>query len=257
MAPSTLDALLDIKQISGGASLVVTPVLCNRGGTLFGGALAALAMQTVAAESGAVPRSIGIQFLAPAGAGAKCNCSAKRLALGRSISQWSAVGSVGGALIFNAHVVTAAAHGEHHFALAPTVGRSFKNDQSPLQNPQCIADALEWTFDKPSTFTSSNGSHGASMWVRLPGHVARDAGDLAFFSDWVPSAVALYAPKFSRGMTLAMDFHHSGLPASSEWLRQEIEIAFVQSNYASGSLKLFDELGNLLAVSNQAFKPLP
>ncbi|WP_116970927.1 thioesterase family protein [Blastomonas sp. UPD001] len=251
-----LDALIDSKQIEGRISLGVTPVLCNRGGTLFGGVQAVLAMKAVAAESGAVPRSVGIQFVAPAGVGAICDCSASPLARGRTIGQWSAVGSVGGALMFTAHVVTAPAQGERYFALAPKVGRPFKNDQSPPHNPKCIVDALEWAVDKQSRTIDSSGNHRASMWVRLPGHVARDACDLAIFSDWVPSAVRLFADRFSRGMTLTMDIHHSGLPANGEWLRQEIEIAFVQSGYAVGGLKLFDERNNLLAVSNQAFKPL-
>jgi acyl-CoA thioesterase II len=238
-------------------TLAVTPGLTTRGGFLFGGSALGAAISAMEATTGRPCVWATAQYLSYANVGEVLDIDVTIAVHGHQITQARAVGHVG-----NREILTVnAALGRRPFDSSGTWEQMPADTPPPADCPARIGhdgtinDRLELRVVQGRSAEELDGTPGDGiyrMWARIPEVLdGIGATALAVLGDFVPSGVSQSLGIEGGGNSLDNTLRVSRL-VPTEWVLIDIQIHAVHNGFGHGTVKMFAESGELMAVASQS-----
>jgi acyl-CoA thioesterase II len=241
-------------------TLPITPGLCTGGGFLFGGSALGAAISAMETTSGRPCVWATAQYLSYAKPGEVLDVDVIVAVHGHQITQARAVGHVG-----NREILTVnAALGKRVFAESGEWDRLPGGLPSPSDCPVRqwrnspegnINQRLELRVAKGRPIEELDGTQSdgnCQMWARIPDVLdGVDATSLAILGDYVPSGIGQALGIVGGGNSLDNTIRIARLVPTS-WVLLDIHIHAVQNGFGHGTVNMFAESGELLAIASQS-----
>jgi acyl-CoA thioesterase-2 len=229
----------------------VTKELAGATGTLHGGCgLAAVAVAMEATNDRPVSFISG-QFLSRAPVGSTVTIDVEQLIVGNQITQTAAT------CTHEDVVVLRAAGGlggrelgvDRSWLTAPIVPPP---DECPPRGP---VSETGYSFTDQANIRLAGqepGKRTVRYWARLPERLASTAPGLIALADLLPSGMRVSLDSAFRGSSLDHTVRIASL-VSSEWVLMNIESAAIRNSIGHGTIELYAQTGELLAIGSQSF----
>ncbi|MHC5350230.1 acyl-CoA thioesterase [Pseudomonas sp. A46] len=253
-----------IQAARGNAEAIVIPASWGQGRAVFGGLVAALAYEAMAAkvEPGRPVRSLAITFVGPLEPEVPASFEAERLREGKAVSQMAC-------RVVQKGQVVAILQGSFGSARASAI----QVDAEPAPDFKPVEDCVELPFvpGVMPEFTrhlamrwavgglpySNSRERELGGWVRFRGEIEREplteAHLLALVDAWPPATVPhLAAPAPGSTLTWTIEFVQP-VPRldSFDWCRYRARIEHARDGYGHAAAALWTPDGALVAISRQ------
>jgi acyl-CoA thioesterase II len=238
----------------------VTPGLCTGHGFLFGGSALGAAISAMEITTGRRCVWATAQYLSYAKPGEVLDIDVTIAVHGHQITQARATGHVGNREILTVNAALGRRPFDESGSWEQLPSDVLAPDACPpreLRVPAdgSINDRLDMRMARGRSLaeldgTPSNGTY--QMWARIPEiSDGLDASSLAVLGDFVPSGIGQALGIVGGGNSLDNTIRIARL-VPTEWVFVDIHIHAVENGFGHGTVKMFAESGQLLAVASQS-----
>ena len=226
-------------------------------GRFYGGAGLALTIVAMEAATRRRVRWATAQFVSSARIGDDITIEVQVAAAGRSTSQLRVNGSVEGRTLFHALGATGLPHSELPGRAFPAMPAVPAPDACPPLDVPRAAGGSPGHFETEDVRDAGTESP-MRAWIRLYDHDVARPAMLGYIADLVPLAVRRALDVRGAGASLDNTIR-VGAPVRSPWVLLELEPDFTDAGYAHGTVRLWSQTGELVAVATQTatLRPFP